>query len=70
MNTAPGRIGGSNQLIDMRELAAYIARPYRTVQESYKRWGIPYVKVGKAVVFRLRDVDAWIEQRVEKPLAR
>jgi hypothetical protein len=63
----PKRTGGSNQLIDMRELAVYIARPYQTVQKQYQKWGIPYVRVGRAICFRVRSIDAWIEAREEKP---
>lgn len=53
--------GGSNRLLTPDETAEYLAVTKRVLMDSYKRWGIPYVTVGKHVRFRARTVEKWID---------
>ncbi len=54
-------LGGSIQLIGMREAAARLDVPLSTFQKHYREWGVPVRKIGRAVKFMVRELDAWIE---------
>jgi excisionase family DNA binding protein len=56
-------IGGSNRLIGVPELSAFLGVPERTVQAKWRAWGLPGYHVGKYVKFRERDVASWLETR-------
>jgi excisionase family DNA binding protein len=56
-------IGGSNRLIGCREAAEYLSVPERTVRDNWQRWGLLGYKVGRAIRFRERDVEAWLERQ-------
>jgi len=58
-------IGGSNKLLSTREAAIYMGVRYRTLQSRYRIWGIPHHRVGRAVLFRVRDLDKWLDERRE-----
>ncbi|WP_340376573.1 helix-turn-helix domain-containing protein [Streptomyces sp. SS7] len=53
--------GGSNQLLTPDEVAELLAVSKRTLMGSYRRWGLPAVKVGKHVRFRTRAVEQWVD---------
>ncbi|MEN8656258.1 helix-turn-helix domain-containing protein [Streptomyces sp. 21So2-11] len=37
----------------------------RSLMDSYRRWGIPFVRVGKHIRFRTRDLDTWVDLNTE-----
>ena len=56
-------VGLPGALLTAEELAKHLK-----VRASYLQWlrhrhGLPYVRVGGEVRFRLQDVNAWLEQR-------
>lgn len=52
-------LGGD--LVPQDEAAAYIARPARTLEQwRHRGEGPAYVKVGRAVRYSRRDLDAWL----------
>jgi excisionase family DNA binding protein len=55
-------IGGSNRLVGVPEAAEYLSIPERTLREKFRRWGIPAHKVGRALRFRARDIEAYLER--------
>jgi len=55
-------IGGSNRLIGCREVADFLSVPERTVRENWRRWGLKGHKVGRAIRFRERDIEAWLQR--------
>lgn len=55
--------GGSNQLLTPDEVAELLAVSKRTLMGSYRKWGLPSVKVGKHVRFRSRAVDQWVDDQ-------
>ncbi|MEU2794125.1 helix-turn-helix domain-containing protein [Streptomyces sp. NPDC007100] len=46
------------------EAAAELSVSKRVLMDSYRRWGIPYLKVGKHVRFRIRDLHNWVDARM------
>lgn len=57
-------IGGSNKLLTTREAAEYLALPsVRTLQDNWKKWGIPAAKFGRGLKFRVRDLDSFVARR-------
>lgn len=64
--SAPGRIGGSNKMVDMYEAASYVGATVGTFRQRYKIWGIPSYRIGRRVMFRERDLESYLEScRVE-----
>jgi excisionase family DNA binding protein len=55
-------VGGSNRLLGCREVAEFLSVPERTVRENWKRWGLTAHKVGRAIRFRERDIEAWLQR--------
>jgi len=56
-------IGGSNRMLSPVELAEFLSVQPRTVQQHWRTWGLPGIKVGKYIRFRERDVALWLERR-------
>ncbi|MET7986280.1 helix-turn-helix domain-containing protein [Streptomyces sp. NPDC005281] len=54
--------GGSNRLMGPNEMAEYLAISKKTLYAQYRTWGIPHVRVGRHLRFRVRDVEHWLEQ--------
>jgi excisionase family DNA binding protein len=55
-----GTLGGSNRLMRAGEVAALLDLPERTVRAQWRAWGLPAVRIGRALRFRERDVQAFI----------
>jgi excisionase family DNA binding protein len=56
------------KLLTTDEAAALLNKPAGTlVQWRYTRQGPPYVKLGNAVRYRLRDLDAWVKANTVTP---
>lgn len=57
-------LGGSNRLLPLAEAADFLGidNP-RSLQEHWRRWGIPAYKVGRELRFRERDLNAWVEKQ-------
>jgi excisionase family DNA binding protein len=60
-------IGGSNRLLTSREVGQLLGIPERTVRAKWREWGLPAYRIGRALRFRERNVEAWIEQNRETP---
>lgn len=54
--------GGSNQLVSAAEAARYLDCSQITLLRNREEWGIPWVKVGNRVKFRVRDLDTFIKK--------
>lgn len=60
-----------NRLVDVNELAAYLDVPVKTLYAwRYRREGPPAFRAGRHLRYRWRDVQAWIDQRIEPPPPR
>ena len=54
-------------LLTTTEAAAYVGLSHRTL-ERYRvtGQGPPYLKVGRRVLYRRADLDAWLENKVRR----
>jgi excisionase family DNA binding protein len=60
------RLGGSNRLIGVRETAARLDVPISTLYKHWRDWQLTAYRVGRALKFRERDIEVWLErQRVD-----
>ncbi len=57
--TAP--VGGSNRLLSVEELAAYLGVPKKTVYGCWRQWGLRGYRVGRYLRFRERHVEEWLQ---------
>jgi excisionase family DNA binding protein len=56
-------IGGSNRLLSVDELAAYLGVPKKTVYGCWRQWGLRGYRVGRYLRFRERHVEQWLQTR-------
>ncbi len=54
------------RLLDTAEIAEQLGMSISTIRKWVHFGFIPHVKLGRAVRFREKDVEAWIEERTEK----
>jgi excisionase family DNA binding protein len=59
--TAPA--GGSNRLLSVEELDAYLGVPKKTVYGCWRQWGLRGYRVGRYLRFRERHVEEWLQTR-------
>lgn len=52
-------------ILTIQELATYLKLTERTVYRLSQEGKLPGFRVGSSWRFRLRDIDAWIEQQKE-----
>jgi excisionase family DNA binding protein len=62
---AAGRapVGGSNRLLSVDELAAYLGVPKKTVYGCWRQWGLRGYRVGRYLRFRERHVEEWLRNQ-------
>jgi len=51
----------------IQDVMEYIQVRSRTTMFKLIKDGFPHARIGKKLIFRKADVDAWIEARVVKP---
>lgn len=53
-------------LLNDEEAAAYIGVRPQTLRDwrHHQRYGLPYVRVGRLIRYRLTDLQTWIESRL------
>jgi len=56
-------VGGSNRLLSVEELAAYLGVPKKTVYGCWRQWGLRGYRVGRYLRFRERHVEEWLQSR-------
>jgi excisionase family DNA binding protein len=56
----------NSRLCTRRQAAEYLQIKEKTLAQwaSNKRYGLPYVRVGRRAMYRLSDLDAFIESNV------
>jgi excisionase family DNA binding protein len=54
-------VGGSNRLLSVEELAAYLGVPKKTVYSCWRQWGLRGYRVGRYLRFRERYVEEWLQ---------
>ena len=58
-----GPVGGSNRLLSVDELAAYLGVPKKTVYGCWRQWGLRGYRVGRYLRFRERHVEEWLRNQ-------
>lgn len=57
-----------DQLLTPDDLAGYVAVPRDTLAQWRSRgFGPPYIKIGRHIRYRWRDVSEWLDSRTERP---
>ena len=57
------KLGGSNRLIGVRETAARLDVPVSTLYKHWREWQLTAYRVGRALKFRERDIEVWLERQ-------
>lgn len=57
------------ELMRTREAAAYLTLSPQTLNldRVTGRMGVPFVRMGRSIVYRREDLDDWVRARVEEP---
>lgn len=51
----------------IQDVMEYLQVRSRTTMFKLLKEGFPHARIGKKLIFRKADIDAWIEARVVKP---
>jgi excisionase family DNA binding protein len=51
------------ELLTRAELMEYLRISRGTLDKLMRRHEIPFIKLGKKVLFRKREIDAWLESK-------
>lgn len=57
-------LGGSNRMMNAREVGDILGLPERTIRAQWKEWGLKTHRVGRALRWRERDLLDWIDKQV------
>lgn len=60
------REGLPTAVLDVREAAAYLALGQEAVRRLVRRGALPHTRVGRAIRFRLEDLDSYLERRTSR----
>lgn len=52
-------------MLRMAEAAEYLGFKLRTFERHYTGWQVPNYRVGKIVLFRVSEIEAWLQGRKE-----
>jgi len=63
--TAPKRLGGSNKLITVQQLAERWQMSADTIYGQWREWNLTAIRIGRHLRFRERDIDAYEERSAE-----
>jgi excisionase family DNA binding protein len=57
----------TDRLLTRQEAAEFLGLREQTLAAWYStgRYGLPVVKVGRRVRYRLRDLEAWLQERTD-----
>ena len=61
--THRGTLGGSNRMLNSREVGELLGLPERTIRAEWRAWGLPAYRIGRALRWRERDVYAWLNRQ-------
>jgi excisionase family DNA binding protein len=49
-------------MLSMQEAADYTGIPYSTWTKLYQVWDVPHFRIGRRVLFREGEVEAWLQK--------
>ena len=50
-----------DEILTKKEVLAYLKISHGTLSKLMRKGGIPYIKMERKVLFRLSDIDQWLE---------
>lgn len=59
-DTPASPIPGAPVWMSMAETAVYLKKPYNTLSQHWRKWGLTSYKIGRDRLFRQDEVDAWV----------
>ena len=59
----------TDQTMTAQETADYLSVHVKTLRLNWRAWGIPGAYVGRALRFKLSEVDRWLETQRERKAA-
>lgn len=62
-----GRVGGSNLLLDVGEVAELLGVSRKTLYDRWRAWGLTAYRVGRHLRFRQRHVEDWLDRQEIRP---
>lgn len=65
---APNKVE-RDPLLKPEQAAEYLQLNEQTVRDMASQGRLPKVKIGRALRFRLSDLNAWVEARAQKAVA-
>ena len=60
LDTDTPSIPGAPVWMTMAETAVYLNKPYNTLSQHWRKWGLTSYKIGRDRQFRQDEVDAWV----------
>jgi len=56
-----------DEFLSKNEVTAYLKISLTTLDRLIKRRALPFVKIGKRVIFKRADIDRFVESRTVRP---
>ena len=66
-STNESKRGALDPLMTAMDLAEYLSVPRDRVYDCYRKWDVPFTRLGSELRWRLEDVDAWLDVGREIP---
>ena len=57
--------GARERLLDIRQAAEYVGLSYSHFKRHYRAWHIPFIKIGRKVLFRPAHLDGFLKRHTE-----
>lgn len=62
--------GRRDDLMTKQDVMDYLKISHQTLHRMMKSGAFPYIKLERKVLFRKRDIDAYLEAHLVKPLVK
>ncbi len=67
LTTKPQFFDNRIDLLSVEELAGALGLAPKTIRNYVARRSVPFVRIGRRTMFRLRSIEAWLEKKEKKP---
>jgi hypothetical protein len=52
------------KLLNMKQAAEKLGKKENGLRAGFKKWGVPYGKIGRCIYFEDETLDSWIKNKV------
>jgi excisionase family DNA binding protein len=63
---APVATMAEARYLDVAGLATYITKSPKAIRQMVNKAHIPHIRVGRSVRFDVKQIDAWMQQQVDR----